>query len=94
MEEIWKPITQSDKDYSISNYGRVQNNITGKILKPRSSRTGYLRVHLSVSDGRKDFYIHRLVADAFCIHPEGCDVVNHLDNNPANNCASNLEWTT
>ena len=34
------------------------------------------------------------MADAFCLRPEGCNVVNHLDNNPANNNASNLEWVT
>lgn len=93
-DEIWIKITESDKDYSVSSYGRVRNNQTNKILKPRPTHTGYLRVHISTHGGRKDLYIHRLVADAFCIHPEGCNIVNHLDNNPANNKASNLEWTT
>jgi hypothetical protein len=35
-----------------------------------------------------------LVAEAFCDHPDGNDVINHLDNDPGNNKADNLEWTT
>lgn len=92
--EIWKRIPQSDKFYEVSNLGRVKNAVTGKILTPRPTKTGYYRVHISTSQGRTDFYIHRLVAEAFCEHPKGCDIVNHLDNNPANNAASNLEWVT
>lgn len=93
-EEIWKQIVESDKPYEVSNLGRVRNARTGKILTPRLTTTGYHRVHISTPQGRTDFYIHRLVAEAFCEHPDGCDVVNHRDNNPANNKASNLEWIT
>lgn len=92
--EIWKKILESDKNYEVSNLGRVRNGNTLKILAPRPSANGYLRVHISVGNGRKDFYIHRLVASYFCNHPEGCDIVNHLDNDPSNNKASNLEWVT
>ena len=38
--------------------------------------------------------MHRLVAEHFIQKPKGCDVVNHLDCNPQNNCKNNLEWTT
>lgn len=95
MVEEWRDITVTDKSYEVSNLGNVRNKRTGKILTPRPTKNGYLRVHLSVPEGgRKDFYIHRLVAEAFCYHPPGCDIINHLDNNPANNMASNLEWCT
>lgn len=94
VQEIWKKIPESDKFYEISNLGRVRNGDTKRILTPRPTKTGYLRVHISVGNGRKDFYIHRLVAEAFCNHPTGCDVVNHLDNDPSNNAATNLEWIT
>jgi hypothetical protein len=46
-----------------------------------------------ILDGR-NVLVHRLVAGAFCVKPEECDVVNHLDGSRDNNYASNLEWTT
>ena len=48
--------------------------------------------YVSVDD--KITSVHRLVAEAFCDKKAGCDVVNHIDNDPSNNEASNLEWTT
>ena len=88
------PIEDTSGNYHVSNMGNVKNMRTGKTLSPRKTRRGYLRVHLPVNKGRKDFYIHRLVAKAFCEHPEGCDVVNHIDNDIQNNRADNIEWTT
>lgn len=38
--------------------------------------------------------MHRLVAQAFCEKPDGCDIVNHIDNTVTNNHFSNLEWVT
>ena len=43
---------------------------------------------------RKTVRVSRLVATAFVPNPDGLPVVNHLDSNPANNQADNLEWTT
>lgn len=94
MTEIWKPISETTGDYEVSNLGNVINRKTDKMLTPRPTFHNYLRVQLPVIGGRKDFYIHRLVAGAFCDRPEGCDVINHLDNNNQNNTAYNLEWTT
>lgn len=93
IAEVWTPIRES-KGYEVSNTGKVRNIATGEVLKPRPIKTGYERVHLPLEKGRKDFYIHRLVAEAYCDHPAGCDVVNHLDNDIHNNSADNLEWTT
>ena len=38
--------------------------------------------------------VHRLVASAFIEGYEEGKVVNHIDCNPSNNQASNLEWLT
>lgn len=95
MDEIWKPVRGFEELYLVSNLGNVKSIRSGKILKPRKLPHGYARVNLpATSRTKRDVYIHRLVADAFCEHPKGCDVVNHIDNDPTNNKASNLEWVT
>ena len=53
---------------------------------------GYLTVKLSRP--RKDFTVHRLVADAFIDKDESLLVVNHKDFNIENNSYKNLEWCT
>lgn len=93
MEE-WKMIPGTDDRYEVSNLGNVRNTVTGHVLVPRPTKTGYCRVQIPVYGKRKDQYIHRLVASAFCEHPEGKDYVNHLDNDVSNNAADNLEWCT
>ena len=94
MTEQWRQIVECNGDYDVSDCGRVRNMKTGKIISPRPTPRGYLRVHLPYVGKRKDVYIHRLVAEAFCKRPDGCNVINHIDNNPQNNNADNLEWTT
>jgi len=43
---------------------------------------------------RKTVRVSRLVATAFVPNPHSLPIVNHIDNNPENNCANNLEWIT
>lgn len=44
----------------------------------------------------KNYLVHRLIAEAFCENdsPETRTTVNHIDGNPANNKADNLEWVS
>lgn len=109
MQEIWKDVFGYEGLYEVSNLGRVrsvdrittqsnngvlsQNKYKGKILNGRSDK-GYIRVHVSKNGKSESLLVHRIVASAFCEKPAGCDIVNHLDNNPSNNRADNLEWTT
>ena len=71
-----------------SSDGRLRSG--GKVTRGYKSNTGYF---IWAVNG-KHFYVHRLVAEAFCERPEGATVVNHLDGDRHNNDASNLEWTT
>lgn len=93
--ESWKDIEGYGGRYQISDYGRVWNVTTQKMMKPQLKKTGYLNVNL-LKPNKKVVTerIHRLVAIHFCKKPDGCNVVNHLDSNKTNNCATNLEWTT
>lgn len=90
----WKLIEGFDGIYSVSNYGEVRNNRTGKLMKPRKNEKGYLRIGLTTNGKQKCMRVHRLVAQAFIPNPENKPEVNHIDFNKENNCVNNLEWVT
>jgi hypothetical protein len=93
MTEIWKTIDNYET-YSVSSFGRVNNNNAGKLLKGSKHLQGYLQVILCKNGERKSFLIHRLVAIAFIPNPENKEMVDHHDNNPSNNSLKNLRWAT
>lgn len=72
--------------YEVSSDGRIRNIITGKILIPSVSKTGYLFVKLDRPDlPRKNAFVHRLVAEAFIPNPQNKSQVNHKDGDKTNN---------
>jgi len=95
--EKWNVIAYNRK-YEVSDYGRVRNRKTGRILKPQISPTckeGYLMVSLSNGfKNRKTYVIHRLVVRAFYgVRPRGKECC-HNDGNSRNNKLSNLRYDT
>ncbi len=77
----------------------VRRRYKGQIIKPHLQKyepQGYTRPVVGFSHkGRRTVHlVHRLVAEAFCHKPDGCNVVNHVDADPMNNHYTNLEWTT
>lgn len=54
----------------------------------------YKTVSCQVDGKQKNFYVHRLVAEAFIPNPLNLPQVYHLDGNPANNDIKNLKWCT
>lgn len=107
-DEAWKVCTYPSiekNSYLISSYGRIKNNITGRILKPyelvRDVKTEnvYYIIKLKYVDRKtgniryKNFRLHRLVAWEFCEHIGSMDVVEHINDNKLDNYYKNLKWS-
>lgn len=88
-----KPIS-GFPSYLIYDDGRIWSNKTKKFLRPSCTKRGYKSIELFNDEGSKRFNIHRLVAEAFIPNPNHLPQVNHKDEDPRNNCVSNLEWCT
>lgn len=94
MEETWCDIVDFP-NYAVSSFGRLYNKSTERFLSIQFNRAnGYEQVSLWRNNHGFTFYVHRLVAAAFC-YTESEDLeVNHLDGNKRNNAFWNLEWVT
>lgn len=91
--EKWLPL-RDNPTYSVSNMGRVINNVTNRLLKLDKNQK-YVRINLVENGKNKHYYLHRLV---YCTFNNDYDlegfVIDHIDNNPDNNQLSNLQKIT
>lgn len=86
-----KPINGYE-NYSISDTGIVTNEKTGRILKPNNNGNGYFQVRLGYK--QPNFYIHRLVAEAFIPNPDNLPQIDHINTDKTDNRVTNLRWCT
>lgn len=92
---IYKPIPGYEGLYSVSNKGDVFSHRVNRILAPKRTNVGYLRVTLCKGiKNHKTFGIHRLVAMAFIPNPDNKPTVNHINEIKDDNRVENLEWAT
>lgn len=94
--EIWKDIEEYP-NYEASNMGKIRNKKTGRILKGRLNKQGYLQVSITNKEGiRKYPFLHRLVAETFIPNPENKPTVDHIIpvSKGGTNEVFNLRWAT
>lgn len=98
-QEQWKPIKGFTGRFLVSSAGRVASTkfradsreYSEKRIKALGDNgRGYLQVSIC----HKNYYVHRLVAEAFIENPNGFSQVHHIDANTKNNTADNLAWVT
>lgn len=85
-------IDGKETNYSITDDAHLYNDRTGREIKGTYSTNEYHSVQLVIDGKPKTFMFHRLVAQAFCENPNGYTIVDHIDRNKRNDCASNLRW--
>lgn len=90
MKEIWKPVTGSV--YYVSSIGRVRHSDI--ILCPWAASNGYQRIVITRHGQRRQYAVHRLVAEAFIPNPDGKQFVDHINTIKNDNRVENLRWVT
>ncbi len=80
--------------YSIDIYGNILNINKKKYLQLSINKDGYYRVLLYNNGKRKDYLVHRLVAETHIPNPYNKTIVNHNNSIRTDNYIENLCWMT
>lgn len=90
----WIPVVGYEDEYLVSSDGRIYSNHSNKVIKPKHTQQGYLRIALCKNGDRKDYSVHRIVATAFIPNEMNKPTVNHINEVKTDNRVCNLEWAT
>lgn len=92
----WRPVVGFEGCYRVSDSGEVETLHWRKprLLIPSINARGYLRVTLMNGRKVRRMFIHRAVMEAFIGPLPPRLEIAHLDNDPKNNCLSNLKYVS
>lgn len=95
-KENWKPMTEFDGAFHISDHGRLksfrQDPYDGRIIRPKLGKGIYPQYIIRYKGEYISFYSHRKVAEYFLPNPKKLPYVDHIDNIKTHNHVSNLQW--
>ena len=104
FNEVWRPVKGYEGLYEVSNLGNVRSLdrhvkigkgyglLKGKPMKTSTNSHGYLMAMLSKNGQRKQYYIHRLTAEAFIPNPNDLPFIDHINTIRDDNRVENLRW--
>jgi len=102
--EEWRDVPNFE-GYQVSSLGKIRGidrlkqgrnglRLTrGQEMKQMLNKKGYPEVRLR-KNGTHTRLVHKLVASAFLVKPEGCTQINHINGIKTDNSIVNLEWVT
>lgn len=107
MDEIWKDIIGYEGLYQASSLGRIKslsrivngigvarNTRKETVLKSQVINSGYKVSTFCINYKKKNFFVHRIIAECFVPNLDNKAEVNHINGVKTDNSADNLEWVT
>jgi len=91
---MWKKVPMLDNKYEVSDTGDLRRCVDGLVLSKRSQKEGYIRYRIGVQGGKRDYFAHVLVADAFIGPKPHKWVIDHINTDRSDNRLSNIEYVT
>ena len=88
MEEAWQ---KTDGNYEVSNFGKVRNSKTGKMLTSGRESDGTRVVYLWIDGKRQKRRLKRLVAESFSVKDISDAYVQTINGDEEDVCSDNLE---
>ena len=83
-----------EDEYGATEEGEIYSLKSKKFMEQCFGDTRKLKVTLTKEGIKKNFWVHRIIAETFIPNPDNYSYVYHIDRNKINNNASNLRWAT